>query len=236
MPIKKYLPAIYQLGRDNSKLIVLMLIFGLLPLAASSLVVIGLQSHSWIFGIDIRLLYLLITIGASLLIGAALSPSTLVAILCGYYLGWMGLIPIFISYPLAALLGLYLGKLINRVFKTVPFEEVDSLKPYLGNIEKNQTLMIASLRLSPVLPFAMINIFLAKFSLDLWKYTYASMLGMLPRTLLFFWGGKNAREVWSFVQNPEFEGFLSLLPFFLVIVALLGLIVVLKRVVSVPGK
>ncbi|TVQ47033.1 MAG: hypothetical protein EA362_07290 [Saprospirales bacterium] len=233
MPIKKYLSVIFQLGRDNSRLLVLMFFFGLLPLVVSSLVVLGLQSNPWIFGIDIRLLYIFATFGAVFLIGAAFSPSTLIAILCGYYLGWMGLIPIFVSYPLAALLGLYLGKLVNRVFKTVPFEEVDSLKPYLGNIEKNQTLMVASLRLSPVLPFAMINIFLAKFSLNLWKYTYASMLGMLPRTMLFFWGGKNAREVWNFVNNPEFDGFLNLLPFILVIVALLGLIIVLKKVVSV---
>jgi len=231
MPVSKYFPLWFSLGWQNRRLLILMLIFSLLPLFMSSLVVLGLQSNSWIFGLEVWKLYLGFTIGATVLIGMALSPSTIVAILCGFYLGWGGWLPILISYPLAALLGLYLGKVINRIFQTPSFERIDVLNPYLENIKENQFLLIASLRLSPVLPFAMINLFLAKLSLNLWIYTLASMLGMLPRTFLFFWGAKNAVEVWTFVREPAFEGFLNLLPIVLVFGAFLGLLIVLKRVV-----
>ena len=214
------------------KLMLLMLFFAFFPLLISSFILILIQNNSWVFELNGFLLYFYFSIASVFLIGFALSPSTVIAVLSGFYLSWYGLIPIIVSYPIAAIIGLFFSKIIINIFGISSILKIDEMRTYAQKLSANQFLLVASLRLSPVLPFAMINIFLATLPLNLLKYTFASMLGMLPRTLVFFWAGLNARDVWIFLQKPDFEGLWNLFPFLLILISLIGILIVLKKVVS----
>lgn len=221
-----------QLAGENRRLLLLMVVVAFVPLFFSSFAIYWLQQNLWFFELPTFTFFTLFTLAAVFLIGFALTPSTVVAILSGYYLGISGLIPIFISYPLAALIGLFWGRLFITLCGVPPFHSVSAYQPYMNNVDKQQFNLVAYLRLSPVMPFAMINVFLATLPIRLWKYVVASMVGMLPRTLVFFWGGMHAKEVWGFVSNPNMEGIWRFIPFILILIALFGLIWVGKRIIQ----
>lgn len=222
--------SVIQLAFENRKLLLVMLVVAVLPLLLSSGVIFWLETNSWFFEMEKVPLLIWCTLGASFLIGLALTPSTVVAILCGYYLQYSGLIPIFISYPVAALIGLNVGRGIISILGIPPFSKIPAYKKYTDKLPSQEFMLVAYLRLSPVMPFAMMNVFLATLPLNLWKYVLGSMVGMLPRTLVFFWSGMNALEIWNFVSNPSLEGSWQLLPFALVLVALVGLVLVVKNI------
>ena len=224
--------ALFQLARENQKLLLLMVAVAVLPLLFSTVVVYWLETNQWLFELQDFQFFLIFTLMGVFLIGLALTPSTVFAILCGYYLGIAGLIPILLSYPMAALIGFYLGKVILHVFGLPPFHKLKAYQPYMKNLKRNQFKLVAYMRLSPVMPFAMINLFLATLPLNLITYSLASVVGMLPRTLVFFWGGMNATEVWAFIQDPNLGGAWNAVPIALVLIALIGLIWVGKRIVQ----
>lgn len=159
----------------------------------------------------------------------ALTPTTFIAVISGYYLGWAGLAGIFITYPLAAILGLGFGKLVNRLFTGNAFFEDKTLKSFAEKLSERQFALLFFCRLSPFLPFAMTNFALSRMKLNLFYYIAGTMTGMLPRTLLFFVGGMQAADIFAFLQNPrEGEWQQILLPVF-ILVSLIGLYVVMRN-------
>ncbi len=209
-----------------------MLVTALLPLFFFSAVLIWLQNNAWLFELPMFKVILITSFFSVLLIGLALTPSTVIAILCGYFLGWYGLIPVFISYPLAAALGLWVGRVILHFKGIPPFERLPAYRPYLHALKKHEWMMTAYMRLSPVMPFAMMNVFLASLPIRWFHYITGSMAGMLPRTLLFFWAGMNAREIWFLVREPTLDGAWRIFPALMVFVALFGLVYIFKRVLK----
>jgi uncharacterized membrane protein YdjX (TVP38/TMEM64 family) len=89
--------------------------------------------------------------------------------------------------------------------------------------------MLIFARLSPLMPFAMINVAVSVLKLSLIPFMAATMIGMFPRTLIFFMLGKDAPEIWAFVQNPTLEGSLRLIPLMLVVISSAGLLWVARR-------
>jgi uncharacterized membrane protein YdjX (TVP38/TMEM64 family) len=207
-----------------------MLLTALLPLLFFTAVILWLQQNDWVFELPVLQIIFLASVVSAILIGLALTPSTIIAVLCGYFLGWSGLIPIFISYPAAAVIGLYLGKVILFFAGIAPFQQLPAYRQYLDALSKHEFMMVAYMRLSPVMPFAMMNVFFASLPIRWSNYIWGSMAGMLPRTMLFFWAGMNAAEVWDFVQNPSLDGSWQIIPFVLIFLALGGLIYIFKSV------
>lgn len=164
------------------------------------------------------------------LIALALAPSTVVAILAGHTFGGFGLLAILISYPLACLLGLVVGQLLLSLLNIAPLIQSNkNIAPILAKMATRELSLVAYLRLSPALPFAMINVLLASLQPKLYNYIVGSMLGMLPRTLLFFWVGMNAKNVWEFARNPTLEGSWRIIPVVLVVVSLVGVVSIVRR-------
>lgn len=207
-----------------------MALMGGIPLLFSSLVVLYVESNRHFFDLPLHTVLLVSTIGASILIGFALMPATIAAIVLGFYLQYWGLLPVFISYPIATLIGLGVSRLLIRFAGARPLQELPDLKVYVRRLEDYYFQMVIYLRLSPVLPFAMMNVFLASLPVKIWWYILGSMVGMLPRTLLFFWFGMNARDLWEFAKQPTLEGVWQLTPFVLVLLSLAGLVYIGKKV------
>lgn len=159
----------------------------------------------------------------------ALTPTTFVAIVTGYYLGWAGLPGMVLAYALAAALGYELaqrldhGKLLRFLHL---FPKADAV---LTELKAESWQLILLTRLSPVLPFALMTFVLALVQVPRRRFLLASVVGMLPRSLFFYWLGTQASDVLALLRDPD-EGTLSKLVLLgLVAASLFGLFVVFNQ-------
>ncbi len=159
----------------------------------------------------------------------ALTPTTLVAIATGYYVGWAGLPGMVVAYALAAALGYELALRLDH----------GKLRGFLGHFPKAGAVvdelqqqswsLIVLTRLSPVLPFALMTFVLAMVQVPRRRFLAASVVGMLPRSLFFFWLGTKASDVLALLHDPD-EGTLSKVVLLgLVAASLFGLLFVFNR-------
>lgn len=160
-----------------------------------------------------------------------LMPTSVVALLSGYFFRWYGLPMLLLCYPISALLGLsFSRKLYNYLqpqFWTTPSQQA-----LRQRIEARQLEMLFYMRLSPALPFAFSNFLLSALHLHFLPFLVGTMLGMLPRTLLLFYTGMQAKEVWEFAQHPTVEKSLGLAPLFFLIVSSIGLFFLGRKINS----
>lgn len=159
----------------------------------------------------------------------ALTPTTVIAILSGYFFGWLGFAGVMATYAVACIIGLRFGNFIYRFFVGDSIFQNKKLSSFLEALHEQEFLLIFFGRLSPIFPFAMMNIVFAALKPEMFRYLTAGILGALPRTFLFFFLGKNAIEIWQFALNPTLEGSQALIPVALVVVSSVGIIWIFRR-------
>ncbi|WP_375415913.1 TVP38/TMEM64 family protein [uncultured Hymenobacter sp.] len=159
----------------------------------------------------------------------ALTPTTFVAIVTGYYFGWAGLPGMVLAYMLAAALGYELasrldhGKLLGFVRH---FPKADAV---LSELKSESWQLVLLTRLSPVLPFALMTFVLALVQVPRRRFLLASVLGMLPRSLFFYWLGTQAQDVLALLRNPDQGALSKLVLLGLVAASLFGLFFVFNQ-------
>ncbi|WP_310394112.1 VTT domain-containing protein [Hymenobacter sp.] len=159
----------------------------------------------------------------------AFTPTTFVAIVTGYYFGWAALPGMVLAYALAATIGYELAQRLDhgklRQFLRL-FPKADAV---LGELRHQSWQLILLTRLSPVLPFALMTFVLAIVGVPRQRFLLASVVGMLPRSLFFYWLGTQASDVLALLRNPD-QGTLSkLLLIGLVVTSLFGLFIIFNR-------
>ena len=168
----------------------------------------------------------------SVAMALAFTPTTFVAIVSGYYLGWAGLPGMVAAYALAAALGYELAMRLDRgklqAF-LLSFPKVDAV---LGELRQQSWQLIVLTRLSPVLPFALMTFVLAIVGVPRGRFLAASVLGMLPRSLFFYWLGTEAGDVLTLLRNPEQGTASKLLLLALVVASVWGLFTLFNRAVQ----
>ena len=147
----------------------------------------------------------------------ALTPTTLVAIVTGYYFGWAGLPGMVLAYALASALGYELAQRLDHGKLHHFLHLFPKAEAVLEELKSQSWQLILLTRLSPVLPFALMTFVLAIVGVPRRRFLAASVLGMLPRSLFFYWLGTKASDVLALLKNPD-EGTLSKL----VLVGLVG--------------
>ena len=141
----------------------------------------------------------------------AITPTTFIAILSGYFLGFDGLIPIVLSYQIASLLGYFLARNTDNRFIDTIKEKYPKSNRYFENIDRNQIKLTFLSRISPTLPFAIMNVVLAVSKVRVSPFLWGGLVGMLPRTLFFLWVGHQAANLQSaFSQNDGILLFVSI--------------------------
>lgn len=214
--------------KENLKFLFLLVFFAVLPLLVSSSFFIYLyRANQQLLAHPLALVFF--HLAAIPAMAFALTPTTFVAVASGYLFSWPGLVGIIISYPLAALLGLKFGRLAQKLALKDKFYLTPKVRNILDNIRKDEFSMNIFVRLSPVLPFAMTNVAISVLKLSIIPFLVATMIGMFPRTFLFFMLGKDAPEIWTFIQYPTTEGVHRLIPLVLLIISTTGLLWVAKR-------
>ena len=156
--------------------------------------------------------------------GLALTPTTFIALVSGYFLGLPAVVGVVISYLTASLIGFSLtravdqGQLMHSVYDWLSESKAQRLRQLLSGVADHQFGIIVMARLSPLLPFALMNVVLPVAGVRLKSFLIAGTLGMLPRTIFFIWLGSEAKALRTLVE----EGGAGLVPRLLVV----GLLVV----------
>ena len=166
--------------------------------------------------------WMLLYFGVSVLMGFALMPTTLMAILTGYFLGFEGTLLMVISYLIAARIGYQLGIFLEgkKIHKNIL--EKPKVSRFLSSLKQKSWRLIILVRLSPVLPFAVTNLVLSAIRFPIKVFLIGSFLGMLPRTLFAIFIGTKTKTLRSLVENEGVTDF----PYSEIIVILLTLITV----------
>jgi uncharacterized membrane protein YdjX (TVP38/TMEM64 family) len=159
----------------------------------------------------------------------ALTPTTFVALLSGYFLGWGAFLPLALSYWVASYIGYKIAQKIDggRFLKIL--SEKPKVKHVLENLQKDEFKIILLARLSPVLPFAVTNVLFSFSGTKLRNFLTAGFLGMLPRTILSIWVGTQAQEIKQLIEHPSEGNISQFLVLGLVFASVLGLGYFVKR-------
>lgn len=159
----------------------------------------------------------------------ALTPTTFVAIVTGYYLGWAGLPGMVLAYALAAALGYELAQLLDHGKLRTFLHHFPKAEAVLSELQRQSWQLVLLTRLSPVLPFALMTFVLAIVGVLRGRFLAVSVLGMLPRSLFFYWLGTKAQDVLALVRNPDQGTNTKLVLLALVVASLFGLYYVFHR-------
>ena len=223
---------LYKVFLENRRLFIVLLIIALLPVTFSSFSLYYLQSLHEAYDFSQTNTALIFFCVTTLTMAFALTPTTFIAIIAGHYLSWPGLAGVVPSYLLAAVLGLLLGHVFRKTFIGNTLMQRPEVKSYFDALGHREFLLVIFGRLSPVLPFAMMNIAFAQMAVKWHYYLAGSLLGMFPRTFVFFWTGMNVSNIWQFLSSPSLKGGLELIPFILIVVSTVGIIWVLRSTLN----
>lgn len=161
----------------------------------------------------------------------ALTPTTFVALLSGYFLGWNALIPMSIAYLSASYIGYKAASQIDKGSFLSGISKNPKFADAIERLRSGQLKVIILSRLSPVLPFAVMNVVLAMLKVDLRKLIWGGFVGMLPRTALAVFAGSQGRNIRQLLENPNENALIQAGLIGLTIASIGGLVYVALRIV-----
>lgn len=135
--------------------------------------------------------------------GLAITPTTFISLLCGYFLGFDAILPVVLCYQLASMIGYGLAqKLDHHTIDWVKQKFPKSVSIFY-NVEKRQWMTTLLARISPALPFGLMNVVLSVSGVRPFPFFFAGLIGMLPRTVFFVWLGSQAPMLIEALQNKD---------------------------------
>ncbi|SMD35095.1 SNARE associated Golgi protein [Reichenbachiella faecimaris] len=160
-------------------------------LSTLTITYVVLAEEDWIrtFTLSSWLYFFIISIFS---MGLAITPTTFISLLGGYFLGVKAVLPVVISYQLASLVGFFLAQRMDNNARHWIQKRFPKSASIFDNVEKQPWLTTFLARISPALPFGLMNVVLAISGVRLAPFIFGGLIGMLPRTLLFIWIGSQA--------------------------------------------
>lgn len=227
--MQKKIALLQNFIRENASTFISMLLLVVVPVVVSSTLAVYLyQFQEALSNLNIWQLLLYFVV-ISFTMAFALTPTTFVALVSGFYLGWQGFPGIVISYGIAALIGYSLAQLIDHGKMMSFLNRFEKARIMMQELRHESWSLIFLTRISPVLPFALMNFVLSLLQIDKKRFFLASIVGMLPRTLFFFWIGTQANDIINLLQDPDSGGNGKLLMIALIIISIGGLYFVFDR-------
>lgn len=145
--------------------------------------------------------WLLFYLATCLSMSLALTPTTFIALLSGYFLGWPGLLPMIAAYLAASFTGYNLTRFIDKGEFMESIRLWPNVQRFIDGLKSREFGVIVLSRISPVLPFAIMNVVLAIMGVRLSHFLGAGFLGMLPRTMIFLWMGSQAMALKALLKS-----------------------------------
>lgn len=201
----------------------------LVPLLSSSLITAFLiQNQSYFQALSSQQWLPFFALSA-LTMATAITPTTFIALISGYFLGWQAGPPMIASYLLASMLGFVLGKQLDGGRLMSGFEQNSKVSLIIEEVKKRDWSLMVLLRISPVLPFSLINLLLPATGLRFKVFVVAGFIGMLPRTLFSIWAGLQAHNLTQLLQNPDQNNSATVLLIVTALVSVGGLLIILSK-------
>ncbi len=213
----------------NRSWAIVSLVAVLLPILGSVLslyVIINFPEVTyWIKGHPI-----LFFLGTAFTMAILLTPTTFVASLSGFLFGLSSVFYVVPAYVTASLLGYLVGQRLDGGQLLKSMVEVDNKQVLKNTVDSNPFWFVILCRISPILPFGLMNIALPSFGVKIKEFITAGTIGMLPRTVLFIWLGSAAQNLLQAIEGGEDAmGFKFYLTSFLVLVSSLGLLFLFNK-------
>lgn len=210
--------------RKFSLPVIVSVLLTIVPLVTTSLVTAWAISHenllrSWPFETWI-VVTLVLTFASSI----ALTPPTFLALVYGYFLGWLG-IPLLFALNLGAIAIIYgMSRFLHpesvRNYLLQIYPQVGSL---LSRFHRNELRLIFFAKLSPILPFAVANLFFAMAGARFKQILAGGTLGMIPRTILAVWAGREAQDIAYLLKHPNEGLWTKVIVLILIVISTLGM-------------
>lgn len=177
--------------------------------------------------------WVLVYTGTVVTMGFALTPTTVIAIVSGYFLGFLGMFPVVITYSLASIIGFGLSNTLSNSFQGVIAQSYPKLDHFLSKISsKSPYQFVIFSRISPILPFAVMNLVLPFVGIKFKPFFWGGMVGMMPRTLLAVAAGKLTNDIINIIKHPA-QGSLMQTGFaMLLLVSVFGFLYLYKRMAN----
>ena len=195
--------SVFNIIRKNGASFSLLVLLFVLPFVTTSGIVFLIIKYEELIRHFTFIQWVLLYTVACLCMAFAITHTTFIALVSGYFLGMWGLPYTVVAYFMASLIGYWVTGLLDKgkFFKTISsLEGVDRI---MNNLKRDESKVIFLARLSPVLPFAMTNALLSFLKADLYKFLFAGFWGMLPRTLFFIWIGSKAAYIKEALEHPQ---------------------------------
>ena len=205
----------------------------LIPLLSSSLITAFLIKNQPYFQALSLQEWLPFFAFSALTMATAITPTTFIALVSGYFLGWLAAVPMIASYLLASMFGFVLGKQLDGGRLMSGFEQNSKVSLIIKEIKKRDWSVMVLLRVSPVLPFSLINLLLPATGLRFSVFVLAGFIGMLPRTLFSIWAGLQAHNLTQLLQNPDQNTLATALLVLTSLISVGGLLIIFSRFVKV---
>lgn len=216
MPLPKFVA-------ENKKSLIYTSLMGVVALVVSTIVTYyaaryesEIQSFEWYH-------WLIFYIITSFTMAFAMTPTTFIALLSGYFLGWASLPGVCISYLLASYIGYQAASFIDNGKFMQTISEKKEVKEWIERLKTSQWSIIVLARLSPILPFAIMNVVLSIVKTDLKKFIICSFIGMFPRTVMTIWVGTQASAFRNLMEEDNQNPYVRIMLIALIVVSFAGL-------------
>jgi len=177
----------------------------------------------------------LFTVTTAAAIALALLPSLMMAALAGALFGIYGVLPAIVSYLLACTAVFEVVRRYLRPSVQTAIQHSSKARAVQEQLQGATLKIVVFSRLSPVIPFAALNILLGVSPTTRSTYFWGSFLGMLPRTAVAVAVGAGSEAAITALTQGEFPrtvtGVLNLFLPLLAVAGTAGLIWVVGRVV-----
>lgn len=224
----------WALFKSNKKSFFILLYFAVVPFLGESIVLGYLYNHQDLlqhFGITQWSIFF---IAVSVAMSIGFCHTTFITVLSGYFMGWKALPFLIISYFISSAIGYFIGNFEDKGKLMSDVSKIPKAQHIVSNLKKNEFQIIVLARLSPIFPFAMMNVLLSYLKAELIKYFSGSLIGMLPRTVLFLWAGSEARSLVDAFKSGTKNEFLSISVLFMLILSLIGLFYYILKATKTP--
>jgi uncharacterized membrane protein YdjX (TVP38/TMEM64 family) len=218
-----------ELFRKNFSTLLPMLLLVAVPIVGSSSLTFVLARNQQFLEHLTTAQSLLYFVIVGVAMAFSLINTTAVVLITGFYLGWSGFPGMVVAYALAALVGYQIastldhGKMLGFISH---FPKADAV---MRELKTDSWQLIFLTRVSPVTPFALMTFILAIMRVRRWPFLLASVAGMLPRSLFFYWLGTKAQDVFKLLKDPGTGTAGKLLLLGLVTLSFFGLYVLFNR-------
>ena len=200
-----------------------------LPLLFSSLVIALLLKHQDFF-LNLDLMGWLPFFALSVLtMSLALTPSTFVALVSGFFMGWTSVPFMLVAYLTASALGYWVGSVLDGGHLIASIKGSPKVSQVISGLKARGWTLMFLVRLSPVLPFALMNLLMPALKVRFPVFLAGGFVGMLPRTLFSIWLGIQAQDILVLLKGGEGGEQARLLVLILTVVSVGGLLALGSR-------